>query len=178
MSNPITISLIVAMDNNQGIGKDGKLPWNLPYELRHFRKVTMGKAVLMGRKTYESIGKPLNGRLNLVMTKDVKYNPPELIIDNEVGSTVIIHPQAAVNMASILGYNEIFVIGGSEIYELFLPFADNIYVSNIDASLDCDTFFPIVDWTQWDEEKLCMYSAGRDNDYDIRCRVYHRKIES
>ncbi len=127
------ISLIVAMSQNRVIGREGQIPWHLSEDLKRFKQITMGHPVVMGRKTFESIGKPLPGRENIVLTRDPHFNPP--------GVTLIHAVDEILNMNG-----EIFVIGGAEIYKQFLPQSDKIYLTLIDDEFDGDAFFPEIDW--------------------------------
>lgn len=132
------ISFIFAMDRKRAIGLHNKLPWHLPADLKYFKKVTMGHPVIMGRKTYESIGKPLPGRENVVLTRDQDYRPE---------GCVVLHKP--VEAAERYKDGEAFVIGGAEIFRLFLPLADKMYVTLIDHEFAADTFFPEIDETAW-----------------------------
>jgi dihydrofolate reductase len=167
----IKINLIAAMDRNRNIGLNDDMPWGktMPSDLRRFKEITTGGAIVMGRKTYESIGRPLPDRLNIVMTRNVKYDPPELRVmkdmpvnmfskwNEESGSldlvsdyepqsvqTVSVNAQQAVTVASLFGHEEVFVIGGAQIYQEFMPYADKIYITKILANLEGDTKFPSI----------------------------------
>jgi dihydrofolate reductase len=133
------ISIIAAIDSNKGIGKGGKIPWHLPEDLKHFKEITSGHPVIMGRKTYESIGRILQDRTNIVITHDVskvKTHGPGL-------------PVVAVSLEDAIaaarqspGAEEIFIIGGGQIYQESLPFVEKLYLTVIDRDFNCDTFFP------------------------------------
>jgi dihydrofolate reductase len=133
------ISFVVAMDENQAIGKDNALPWYLPNDLKYFKKVTMDKPIVMGRKTYESIGKPLPGRENIILTRDENYSAE---------GTTIVH---SVNEVVKMEAPEICVIGGTEVFTLFLPFADRLYITEIHETFEADTFFPKLNENEWKE---------------------------
>lgn len=135
------IALIAAMSENRVIGKDQRLPWHLSADLKRFRQLTLGKPILMGRKTHESIGKPLPGRENLVLTTDAGYRAP--------GCTVVYSPAEA--QAAARDAPELMVIGGAALYRKFLPKADRLYVTLIHRSFEGDTFFPEIDWQDWRE---------------------------
>ena len=147
----MSLSIIAAISQNNCIGKDNKLPWHIPEDLKHFKKLTLGKAVLMGRKTFESIltqlGKPLPGRKNLVITRQTEYRVPDGV---EVYGTVEEALQANAN-------EEIMVIGGAEMYRQLLPQADALYITEIKKIVNGDAFFPVVDVEQWQEEKREKY---------------------
>lgn len=131
----MSVSLIVAMSRNRVIGKNNQLPWRLPEDLKRFKELTMGHPIIMGRKTYESIGKPLPGRTNIVLTKDTAY---------QVGGI-----QVARSLEEALNFGgkdeEKFVIGGSEVFKKAYPLCDKIYLTLIDRDFDGDTFFPELD---------------------------------
>lgn len=135
------ISLIAALSNNSVIGINGKIPWELKEDLTHFKETTLGSAIIMGRKTFESIGKPLAERLNIVMTS----NPKGLDGIQEVSSI-----ENAIKVG--LNFSEnIFVIGGQSIYETFLPISTKMYLTFIDIEVSGDTFFPKWDKSEWEE---------------------------
>lgn len=139
------IALIVAMDKNGIIGKDGKLPWHFPKDLQWFKEQTMGNPILMGRKTYDSIGRPLPGRSNMVLSRNSKLKVPKEVL-------VFDDPDKALEVASQMCFAEhhkLFVIGGAEVFRIFLPKATLLYLSRIDASFDGDTRFPELDFGQW-----------------------------
>lgn len=122
------ISMIVAMSKNNVIGKDNQLIWNIPEDLKYFKKVTMGKTIVMGRKTYESIGRALPGRRNVVLTRDEKYSADNIHVVNSI--------QAAIDLGDII------VIGGDAVYKEFLAHADELYVTEIKKEYDGDSHFP------------------------------------
>ncbi|MBU2916716.1 type 3 dihydrofolate reductase [Psychrosphaera sp. F3M07] len=129
------ISLIAAMAKDRVIGKDNDMPWHLPADLKHFKKVTLGKPVIMGRRTFESIGRPLPGRKNIVITRNQQWT--------HEGVEVVSSTELAMSL--VAGVDEVMIIGGGKIYEQFLPQADILYLTFIDLDVDGDTRFP--DWT-------------------------------
>jgi dihydrofolate reductase len=131
------ITLIVAVADNGVIGRDNALPWHLPEDLKRFKRLTMGKPIVMGRKTYESIGKPLPGRHNIVVTRDANYR--------REGITVVHDVDAAVAAAS--DASEIMVIGGADLFRLFLPHAGRVHVTRVHAQIDGDVMWPPLDAT-------------------------------
>ena len=135
------ISLIAAFAEERVIGKDGKIPWTLKEDLKHFRNKTEGFSVVMGRKTYESIGVPLPNRLNIVMTR----NPKKL-----EGVKEVTNKEKALEIASSYS-NEVFIIGGEKIYEEFLPLATKMYLTKIDIKTKGDAFFPKWNVNDWEE---------------------------
>lgn len=136
-----TLSLIVAMGRGRVIGRDNQLPWHLPADLKHFKTVTMGKPIIMGRLTYESIGKPLPGRRNIVITRDAGYAAP--------GCEVVTSPEAA--LAAVADVEEALVIGGANLYRQMLPHADRLYFTFIDADFAGDAWFPQWNADEWRE---------------------------
>ena len=157
------IAMIAAMANNRTIGKDNKMPWHLPADLRHFKSVTLGKPVIMGRKTYESIGRALPGRTNIVISGRDGYTLDDALV---VGS-----PEAALEEARnhIDEGSEIMVIGGGAIYEAFLPQAATLYLTFIDADVEGDTQFP--DYTSvsdWHEASSETHPSDDNNRYNYR----------
>ena len=134
----MTISLVVAMASNRVIGKANGMPWRLPGEQKYFKAVTMGKPMIMGRKTYESIGRPLPGRANIVVTRTCKINGEGVTVTHDFHDAVKLARAIAAGNET----GEIMVIGGGNIYEQALPLADRIYLTEIHADFDGDTFFP------------------------------------
>tara|TARA_R110002074_G_scaffold145034_1_gene293224 strand:- start:89820 stop:90293 length:474 start_codon:yes stop_codon:yes gene_type:complete len=131
--------MIVAMADNRAIGKDNQLLWHLPDDFKHFKSVTMAKPILMGRKTYQSIGKPLPGRQNIVITKDLTFTADGVLVVNSIDAAL----DAAKEDA------EVMVIGGASFYQQMLPLADRLYVTQVHHHFDADTFFPEIDADQW-----------------------------
>jgi dihydrofolate reductase len=127
------LSLIVAMTPDRVIGQDNRLPWHLPADMKHFRAVTWGKPIVMGRKTYESIGKPLPGRLNIVLSHN-----PHLHLD---GCQVVHTQEEIVSLQQV--YEEVMVIGGAIVYSTFLPYAQRLYITWVHAQVSGDAFFPL-----------------------------------
>ena len=125
-TNP-KLSAIVAMDQNNVIGRDGDLPWRLPSDLKHFKIVTMGKPCLMGRKTWESLPFPLPGRPNLVLTRDLSYSAPKAEVFHEPKSFI----GKGFEYAGLLSQDEVMLIGGAQLYKVFLPYCDRLYVSHL-----------------------------------------------
>jgi dihydrofolate reductase len=158
------ISLITAVSANGVIGRGGELPWHLSDDLKRFKQLTMGKPIVMGRKTFDSIGRALPGRQNIVLTKQ-----SEFIAD---GCDVVSSVDAAVTTAG--GAGEIMVIGGSEIYALFLPLANRIYMTRVQVDVDGDTRFPELDDEQWQETGHEKHGAGESNDYEFTTSVLQR----
>lgn len=156
------INYIVAIDKNNGIGKDNKLPWKLSEDLKYFKEVTMGYPIVMGRKTYDSIGRPLPGRENIVVTrqKDLQIK----------GCTIINSPKEVLKMDK-----DMFVIGGAELFNQLSDVVGRLYITYIDEEFDCDTFF---NWNVEEWKELIPETKGIKNEknpYDYYFRVYERK---
>lgn len=158
------ISLIFAMGRNREFGLNNRLPWHLPADLQYFKKTTMGHPVLMGRKTFESIGKPLPGRTNLVLTRDKAFR---------ADGVQVIH-----SLEDVIGVwgedKELFVIGGIEVFKAALPYADRMYMTWIDGDFEADTFFPAVREEDW---RLLSSEPGvvdEKNHYPHEFRIYER----
>ena len=150
------ISIVVAMDTNGVIGKDNELPWHLPADLQHFKKTTMGKPILMGRKTWESIGRPLPGRTNIVITRDSDYRAEGCVVVNSIDAA----------MAAAGEQEEVMVIGGAEFYRQVLPRTDTLYLTRINASFEGDTVFPALNPAEWQEVERDDRSADEKNPHD------------
>ena len=146
-----TLTLIVATDSAGGIGVRNTLPWKLPQDLAHFKRITTGHPILMGRKTFESIGRALPNRHNIVISRNPRWQHD--------GVAHAISLEAAIRLANA---DEVFVIGGAEIFRLALPQADRMIVTQIDHQFECDTFFPTIDPNQWQETAREQHHTGED----------------
>ncbi|MDP4012978.1 MAG: dihydrofolate reductase [Candidatus Nanoarchaeia archaeon] len=136
--------LIAAVSENSVIGRDGELPWRYSEDLKRFKQLTLGHAVLMGRKTYESIGSPLEGRLNIVLTKNKKYEAHDgICLVNSLADALFICDENRID--------QVYVIGGEKVYEAALPFADRLELTEIHKKVDGDAFFPKYDKSKWEE---------------------------
>jgi dihydrofolate reductase len=149
------LSIVVAMDRNRVIGQAGRLPWRLPADLRRFKRITMGKPIVMGRKTYESIGHPLPGRSNIVVTRDPGFEAQGF---NKASSF-----EAALELARPA--DEVMIIGGTSLFEAALPRAERLYLTLIETSFDGDTWFPDYDPSQWHELSREVHPADDNNPY-------------
>jgi dihydrofolate reductase len=161
----MTISLVVAASKNNVIGRDGGLPWHLPDDLRHFKRLTTGKPVIMGRRTFESIGRPLPNRHNLVMTRDADYVAE--------GCDVVTSVSEALDAAA--GAGEVMVIGGGQVYRDFLPRADRIYLTRVQADVDGDTRFPEIGEAEWLLVSTEHHAADDRHDYAFDLMVFERR---
>jgi len=135
------ISLIVAMATNRAIGLNNKMPWHLSADLKKFKQITMGSPILMGRKTYESIGRPLPGRSNIIISRNTDYQQPGCLVFNTIEQAI----------KSCQQYDEIFVIGGATFYEAMIAVADKLYLTEINKAFEADTFFPVINRAEWKE---------------------------
>jgi dihydrofolate reductase len=160
------ISFIVAMDTKSAIGKNNELPWHLPADLSFFKKVTMGNPIVMGRKTFESIGKALPGRENVVVTRDRHYKAEDC---------TIIHSVDKISEIERNSNEEVFVIGGAEIFKETFPFADRLYITMIEEEFDGDTFFPPFNPDEWELKSRKKGPKDDKNPYDYYFLTYDRK---
>lgn len=158
------ISMIAAMANNRVIGANNAMPWHLPADLKHFKKTTLGKPIIMGRKTYESIGRALPARLNIVVTSDVNYALED--------ASVVHSCEQAIEVATAhfsensVSDGEVMIIGGGTIYLHFLPFCHRLYLTHIDLNVKGDTYFPDYNAQyDWQESKCQMHLAEQTNQY-------------
>jgi dihydrofolate reductase len=158
------LSLCVAIDENGLIGSNNALPWHLPADLKHFRKITMGKPIIMGRKTYESIGHALPGRLNIVLTNNINFS-----LDN----CTVMHTIKEV-LSFSKDYDESVVIGGAKLYESLLPQVQRMYITRIDAKFVGDTYFPHYQSTEWRQVKTQTYSTDKNNPYNYSFAILER----
>ena len=159
------ISFLWAQDENGLIGNNNDLPWSLPADLKYFKETTMGHPIVMGRKTYESIGRPLPGRTNIILTRDQDYQAE--------GCHVFHAREDLLEWIKEKG-SEVFITGGSEIFKLFLEDADRLYVTKIGATFEGNTYFPELDWKKW---RLVSAEEGpkdEKNPYDYEFQIYER----
>jgi dihydrofolate reductase len=164
------VVLVVAVADNGVIGQGGKLPWRLKSDLRHFRAVTMGKPVLMGRKTYASIGKPLAGRTNIIVSRDRTFAAPGIVVAPGVDEALA----SARGDALRRGADAIAVIGGAEIYAQTLPVADRLIVTQVHMSPPGDTILAPIDSAVWREVARSEHAAGPDDAANFTLMVYER----
>ena len=164
-AGPPMISHNVAKAQNGVIGRDNSMPWRLPEDLKRFRAFTLGKPILMGRKTFESIGRPLEGRTNLVLTRDRSWFAPGVIVVHSV--------EEALTQAS--ASDELVVIGGAEIYRLVLPFARRIYLTHVHADVQGDITFPEFDPTQWADVEYSSQPADDEHAYPVTFVTLERR---
>jgi dihydrofolate reductase len=162
----MNISLVVAASKNNAIGKDNQLLWHLPKDMRFFKNTTWAMPIVMGRKTFESIsGKALNGRLNIVVTRQTNFSALDVSAVNSI--------EAAVALAELQDYKELFVIGGAEIYQQTLPLANTVYLTRVDAIIEGDSFFPTLgeEWKLISEES---FQADAKHAYPFHFQVWKK----
>lgn len=170
------LSLIVAAAKNGVIGRDNQMPWHLPEDLKYFKRVTMGKPVVMGRKTYESIGRPLPGRLNIVVSRQQGWLPADelgqkaVLVVTELDAGIA----AAKEAARASSVDEVMVIGGAQIYTACADIADRVYLTEVAAELDGDAFFSLELVRDWQEQSRECYPACEKNPYDYSFVVLDR----
>ena len=161
------ISIIVAMAKNRVIGNKNALPWRLPADMEHFRQLTVGKPVIMGQKTFESIGKPLPGRTNIVLTLDENFQAPGCIIAHSVDE--------ALQTAKKKGTGEVMVAGGASVYRQFLPLTNKMYLTLINKDFEGDAYFPEFDEKDWEETERIENKPDKDNHYQYNFITLERK---
>ncbi|HET7627236.1 MAG TPA: dihydrofolate reductase [Bacillales bacterium] len=159
------ISFLFAMGKNHVIGKDNAMPWHLPADLAYFKKLTVGHSVIMGRKTFESIGQALPDRRNIVVTTNETFKAE--------GCEIVHSVREALDLVN--GEDEAFVIGGAKLFEAFYPYADRLYVTAIDESFEGDTFFPEIDAERWKQTYIKPGERNEKNPYDYAFLVYDRR---
>ena len=162
------ISIIAGMDKNRLIGQGNRLPWRLPADMKHFRRHTLGKPVLMGRKTFESIGKPLPQRTNIILTHDLNYRAEGCIITHSI--------EEALDAAT--GSEETMIIGGASIYELFFPFTNRLYLTYVHDCFEGDVYFPAFDLADWQEVKRVDRQPDKKNPHPYSFLFLHRRSEN
>ncbi|MEK7550759.1 MAG: dihydrofolate reductase [Patescibacteria group bacterium] len=156
------ISIIVAVSENNVIGKRGQLPWHSSEDLKHFKSLTTGHHILMGRKTHESIGRPLPGRTNIILARDEKFKPEGCFVFQELGE--------AIRFAKDKKEKELFIIGGEQIYRFTLPLAERIYLTEVKKNFDGDAYFPEINEEKWNE-------LSREEHLDLQPPIIFRTLE-
>ncbi len=160
----MVVSIIVAMAENNVIGRDMDLPWHISADLKRFKALTMGHHIVMGRKTYESIGRLLPGRTTVIITRQENYQVEGAVVVNSLEEA----------QAVATGDSELFIIGGGQIYELALSSADKLHVTRVHTEVDGDTRFPQVPWDNWTLVNTERHSADEKNDYDYTFESYQK----
>jgi len=169
------LAIIVAAAENGVIGRGNALPWHIPGDLRHFKRVTMGKPIIMGRKTYESIGKPLPGRTNIVITRNPRFQADGVTAASTLQDALEIAVAAVAREAPSDGVDEVCVIGGAEVYAAALPLADRMYLTRVHASIEGDARLPEIDWAQW-REVSCEHHAAQPPGHDAFSIVRYERV--
>lgn len=161
------IAAIFAMSSNRVIGINNQLPWNLPADLRHFKSVTMGKPILLGRKTYLSIGRALPGRTNIVITRDLNFKVPGCMVAHTIADALLLAGSS----------DEVFVIGGAELYKQLLPQTDRLYMTLIHHEFKGDAFFPIFNESEWETVDRQDFNIDEENPYAYSFIILDRVTE-
>lgn len=163
------ISIIVAVGNNRVIGIKNALPWKLPADMEHFRQLTARKPLIMGQKTFESIGRALPGRTNIVLTLDKNFQAADCLTAHSI--------EEALQIAQNLGVKEVMIGGGVSIYKQFLPLANKMYLTLIEGDFEGDAFFPEFNWNDWDEIERIENQPDKNNPYKYSFVTLERKHE-
>lgn len=164
------VALVVAMAENRVIGRAGSLPWHLPSEMKFFRNVTMGKPVIMGRKTFISLPHPLKGRDNIIVTRDKNFAASGAIVVNSLGEAMDVARECAIRR----GTDEIMIIGGAQIYREALAEAGRIYLTTVHASPEGDTTFPEIDLSTWSRRNVERYEPTAKDDFPFTISIFER----
>jgi dihydrofolate reductase len=159
------ITLIVAVSDNGVIGRENALPWHLPEDLKRFKRLTMGKPMIMGRKTFESIGKPLPGRLNIVVTRDTNYRREGVSVVHGVDEAI----------AAAAGAPELMVIGGSELFRQFLPRAGRVHLTRVHAQVEGDVTWPPLDTRSWEVVEKEQHAADERHAWPMTFEVWEKR---
>lgn len=159
------VSLIVAMDKNRVIGKDNDIPWRIPNDWQYVKKMTTGYSIILGRKNFESIGRALPNRRNIVLTRDRNFS--------FLGCEIAHSKEEALALCE--NEAEIFIFGGEEIYKMFLPDVEKMYITKIDHAFEGDTFFPEIDFAKWNEVSVEKGMKNDANPYDYYFHVYEKE---
>lgn len=165
------IVLVAAIGDNNVIGRDGQLPWRLKSDLAHFRKLTINKPVVMGRKTFQSIGKPLKDRTNIVITRDADFAVPGVVTAASFEAALAL----ARKDAMARGTDEIMIIGGSDIFAAAMPLADRLEITHVHASPEGDVTFPPIDPKLWREVSRTEHAAGPQDDAGFAVATYVKR---
>ena len=161
------ISIVVAVSENGVIGKDNQLLWRLPDDLKRFKKLTLGHPIIMGRKTFDSIGKPLSGRTSIVITRNRNFSMEDVIVVHNI--------EEAIEEAAKLETEETFIIGGGELYSSTLAIADRLYVTEVNTIISGDTYFNITDPEQWIETERTVHQADEKHKFEFNFVDYTKR---
>ena len=163
------VSAIVATAHNNVIGKDNDIPWYLPADLKYFKATTLNHHIIMGRKCYQSIGKPLPKRVNVIVTRNPFFIATNCLITHSI--------EEALTLAQDNGEEEAFIIGGGEIYTLSLPYLDRIYLTEVDLKVDGDILFPALDAKEWKETVNDPHLAEGKNEHNYTFKIFERIVD-
>jgi dihydrofolate reductase len=163
----MTISCIVATAHNRVIGKDNDIPWYLPADLQYFKKVTLGHPIIMGRNCYVSIGRPLPKRTNIIITRDPFFISSNCVVVRSINE--------AIDAARSENAEEVFIIGGGQIYEQTIDLWDKLYLTEVDLNVQGDVFFPELNMSEWALKSDERHSKDEKNEYDYCFKVYKRR---
>ena len=166
----VAVAIIAAVAANGVIGNANGIPWRLPSDFAHFKRMTVGKPLIMGRKTFESIGRPLPGRTNIVVTRQEGYQPDGVIVISSLEAAL----EHAQTIAATDRANEVMIGGGAEIYAQALPIADRLYITHVGATPDGDAHFPAVNMEEWKESGVINVPASPNDSAAFRIKVYRR----
>lgn len=168
-TDKMIVSAIVAVSANLVIGRDNAIPWYLPADLQYFKRVTLGHHIIMGRKSFMSIGRPLPGRTNIVITRNPFFVASGVLVVNDI--------EAALDMAYEADEAEVFIIGGGEIYRQSMAYWDRIYLTEVDLETAGDVYFPEPEWSQWQLMSEEHHTRDEKNEYDYCFKVFERVAE-
>ena len=167
----VKIAMIAGVAENGVIGSDQTIPWRVPSDMAFFKRMTMGKPIVMGRKQYETVGKPLPGRTNIVVTRQRDYHPEGVLVFHDVKTAV----EKARDIAAAEGVDEIMIIGGGELYAQMMERADRLYITHIDLSPAGDVRFPVIAPEQWTVVDLPEVAPSPKDEATYRVKVYERR---
>ena len=167
----VPLAMIAAIGENSVIGADGQIPWRLPTDFAHFKRTTLGKPLVMGRKTFESIGRPLPGRTNVVVTRQPVYAPEGVVVCRSLGEAL----ERAHAIAAAEGASEVMIGGGAEIYRKAMPLADRLYITHVAASPQGDAAFPPIDPAMWEIISRHEIGRGEKDSADFTVLTYGRR---
>lgn len=166
------ISIIAAVGRNNCIGQNNALPWNLPADLQHFRNLTKGKPIIMGSRTFESIGRPLPQRDNIVLTRDPNYSPEGCKVAHSLEEALRLAREGEMGKKSC----EVMICGGASVYKQFLPLAQRMYLTFIDSEFEGDAYFPDFNKTDWKETQREAHQADEQNPYNYSFVTFNRGV--
>ncbi|MBY0536871.1 MAG: dihydrofolate reductase [Chitinophagaceae bacterium] len=162
----MVVSIVVAVSENLAIGKDNQLLWHLPNDMKFFKNTTWAMPVIMGRKTFESLGKPLNGRTNIVITRNEDWKQEGVLVAKSL--------EQAIELAKTVDAKEAYVIGGGEIYKQALPYCNKLYITKVHTQIDGDTYFPKISEHEWERVSLLDFKADAKHKWDYSFEIWNR----